>query len=96
MAQLTLISQRDRPLRPLVEAALANERRLLAAAIRQTEQRLHEFEAIHGMPTEEFIRRYENDELEETLERTGWIGEYRLFQRLQEKREILQGIEMAD
>lgn len=40
MTELTLISKQDRSLRPLIEAALANELKLVEAAIRQTEQRL--------------------------------------------------------
>lgn len=37
MTELTLISTNQRPLKPLVEAALANELRLLEAGIRRTE-----------------------------------------------------------
>ena len=44
MTDIRLISKRKRQLKPLVEAALANELRLLEAGIRQAEQRLQEFE----------------------------------------------------
>ncbi|HEY63190.1 MAG TPA: hypothetical protein G4O02_01345 [Caldilineae bacterium] len=96
MAEITLISARQRPLRPLVEAALENELRLLEAAIRRTEQRLREFEAKYHLSTEEFICRFENDELEETLELAEWVGEYRLLERLHEKADILREIEFAN
>ena len=66
MAELTLISPRKRQLKPLVEAALDNELRLLGAGIRRTEQKLQEFETRYGLPSAEFIQRYEQDELEET------------------------------
>lgn len=95
MTELTLISADQRPLRPLVEAALANELRLLEASMRRTEQRLGGFEAKHQLPTAEFIRRFENDEIEETLELAEWIGEYRMLERLRQKVETLQGIEFA-
>ena len=39
MAALTLTSPRQRPLRPLVEAAIHNELRLLQTGIRQTFQK---------------------------------------------------------
>jgi hypothetical protein len=42
--------------------------RSLEAGIRRTEQRLQEFERAHHMDTAEFISRYENNELGETLE----------------------------
>ncbi len=96
MTELTLISTAQRPLRQLVEAALANELRLLEAGIRRTEQRLHEFEAKYQLPTTEFIHRFENDEFEETLEFAEWIGENRLLERLHEKADTLKGIEFAN
>ena len=44
MSELVLVSAQKRPLRPLVEAALTNEARLLEAGIRRTEQRLRNLE----------------------------------------------------
>lgn len=96
MTELTLISSREQSLKPLVEGALANEARLLEAGIRRTEQRLHEYEARFEMSTSEFLRRFEDGVLEETLDFDEWIGEYRLLQRLQEKLETLRGIEFAN
>jgi hypothetical protein len=96
MTELTLISTHQHPLKPLVEAALANELRLLEAGIRRTEQRLHEFEAKYQLSTDKFIHRFEDDEFEETLEFAEWIGEYRLLERLHEKANILRGIEFAN
>jgi phage shock protein A len=96
MAELALISTRQHPLKPLVESALANELRLLEAGIRRTEQRLREFEAKYQLSTDEFVRRFEDDEFDETLELADWIGEYRLLERLREKAETLRGVEFAN
>ena len=96
MTELTLISAHQGQLKPLVEAALHNELRLVEAGIRRTEQKLQEFEARYGRRSEEFIRRYEQDELEETLEFAEWIGEYRLLERLQEKADTLREIQFAN
>ena len=85
MNQLTLTSTGQRPLKPLIEAALDNELRLLQAAIQRTEGRLRQFEAANGMNSAEFLRRYENDELPESLDYAEWIGEYRILTRLREK-----------
>ena len=95
MATLTLLSPRGHPLQPLVEAALANELRLLEAGIQRTETRLREFEQTYHMTTIEFVSRYENDELPETLEFAEWIGAYRLLARLQEKAETVREIQFA-
>ena len=96
MAELKLFSSRQQSLRPLVEAALQNEIRLLQAGIHRCQQKLQEFEAQYGLATAEFVRRYENDQLEETLELAEWIGEYRLLARLLEKAQILQEVQFAD
>lgn len=96
MTKLTLISSRQQPLKPLIEAALNNELRLLESGIQRTEKNLQSFESRYGMATEEFIKRYENDELNETLEFAEWIGEYRMLNRLQEKTLTLREVQFAD
>jgi phage shock protein A len=96
MVELVLISPGQRPLRPLVEAALHNELRLLQAGIHRTEQRLRAFEAQYGVSSAEFLQRYENDELPETLDLAEWVGEYRLLERLREKADTLQDIHFAN
>ena len=95
MATLTLISPRNYPLQPLVEAALAKELGVLEMAIQRTEEHLSTFEQQYHMNTEEFLTRYENDELEETLAFDEWIGEYRLLTRLREKAETVREIHFA-
>jgi hypothetical protein len=95
MTELVLISNRQLPLRPLIETALVNEVRLLEVGIRRTERRLREFETTHQMTTNNFVRRFENDELGETLELAEWLGEYRMLQRLNEKTEALRGVRFA-
>jgi hypothetical protein len=52
--------------------------------IQKTQQHLREFERKYLMSTDEFIERYENDELDETLEFGEWIGESRMLQGLLE------------
>ena len=96
MTVLTLTSPRQRPLRPLVEAALNNELRVMQAGVRRTEQRLKAFESQYGLSSQEFLQRYENDELSETLDFAEWVGEHRLLERLREKAETLQGIRFAN
>jgi hypothetical protein len=96
MEELTLVSSYQRPLRPLVEAALQNELRLLQVNIKRTEQSLSNFETRFGLSTTEFIQRFENDELPETLDYVEWVGEYRLLMRLHEKAKALREIRFAN
>ena len=86
MAELTLISSYNHSLQPLVHAALSNEVRLLESGIRRTQRRLDEYETKHKLSTNEFIRRFEMNEFDETLDLLEWIGEYRMLNALQEER----------
>ena len=95
MSQLTLVSARRHPLRPLVEAALDHEVRFFDTAIRRSEEKLRAYEAKHGLSSEEFVQRYENDELQETLEFAEWVGEIRILKRLRDKAETLREVQFA-
>jgi len=96
MAELTLISAYQYSLKPLVEAALANQLKLLKVGVCRTEERIMKFEEKYRVLTQEFINRFENDEFEETLEFAEWIGEYRLLKKLQEKIGILQEVHFVN
>lgn len=95
MHELKLVSKSKHQLKPIVEAALKNELRLIEAGIRQTEQRLNKFEEKYQRETRDFIDRYENDEFEETMDFIEWIGESRLLERLREKADTLKDIKFA-
>jgi hypothetical protein len=79
-----------------VEGALRNELRLLEAGIRRSEQRLQEFEICYDLSTADFLQRYEENALEETLECAEWVGEFRLRARLLEKADALRATRLAD
>jgi hypothetical protein len=44
------------------------------------------------MTTQEFIDRYERNEITESLDIDEWVGEYRLLQKQQEKVDTLRTI----
>lgn len=48
------------------------------------------------MTTAEFVARYENDDLSETLEFAEWVGEYRMFIRLCDKADTVREIQFAN
>lgn len=96
MTSLTLKSSRQQPLRPLIEAALENELRLLEVGIRRTEERLRAFEEKYTLSSDEFLRLVEQDALPETMETIEWLGELRLLERLREKANTLREIQFAN
>lgn len=91
MNALTILSDTQHQIRPLIEAAIENELRLLAAGLRKTKANLHVFESRYRLNTPEFLVKYEKDELKESVDFENWIGEARLFDRLSEKIQALQG-----
>ena len=92
MTDVRLVSSGERELKPLVKSALANELRLIEAGIQQANKAISAFEDKYELATQEFVTRYENDEIEETMDFAEWIGEIRLVERLQEKAETLRDI----
>ena len=96
MAALTLTTCCERSLRAMVEAAIDKQLRLLQAGIQRTQRRLRTFEARYSLSSKERVRRYENDELRETLGYAEWVGECRLLERLRENPNTLQGIHIAN
>ena len=94
MPDVRLVSKGERELKPLVEAALANELRLIEAGMRQGKNAIQVFEKKYGMTSQEFLLQYEKDEIEETMDFAEWIGEIRLLERLQEKAETLKDIRL--
>jgi hypothetical protein len=96
MHELKLVSKGEHLLRPIVEAALENELRLIETGIRQTEQHLKKFEEKYQLNTQSFVTDYENDQFEESLDFIEWIGEFRLLKRLIEKADTLRSISFAN
>lgn len=92
MTDLRLISTSRQAIKPLVEAALENELRMMKAGLRQTEQRLQNFEKKYHLTTTEFVSAYKDDKLEETMDFIEWMGESKLLDRLLEKIGTLKGI----
>lgn len=95
MTTLTLQSENNLSIRPMIEVAIGREIGRIRVAIRQTEASLRAFETQFGMATDEFIRRYAEDEIAETLETDEWIGESRLLDSLHARLDALNGIEIV-
>lgn len=50
------------------------------------------FEKQYGIPTEEFLQRYRNDEIAETLDTIEWFGEWKLLESLRKDEATLQEV----
>jgi hypothetical protein len=95
MTELKLISRQSKSIQPLVKNAIDSFVRSTEEGIQKTQRNLTIFEEKYMMKTSEFIQRYENDELEETLEFGEWVGEYRMLRGLIDDINQLRGIEFV-
>lgn len=98
MAELKIICEYPDSLKQFIEEALSKRIASLKDGIRRTEERINEFEDKYKMSTEEFLRRFENDELQHRLdmEFDEWVGESRMLKMLCEKLDKLKGIEFVN
>jgi predicted DNA-binding protein YlxM (UPF0122 family) len=98
MAELKIICDYPDSLKQFIEEALSKRMASLEDGIRRTEERIKEFEGKYQMSTEEFLRRFENDELQHRLdmEFDEWVGESRMLKMLREKVDRLKGIEFVN
>jgi len=93
--QVTITTNAQIALKPLIEAALRSELRMLELSLQRTAQRLRAFEAQYGLASDEFEQRFNAGEAEESLEFTEWAGEIKTYQLLEAQRQALQGVQLT-
>jgi len=95
MQQVTVIAETSVALKPLIESAVRSELRMLEMGLERTRQRLRDFETQYGLGSDEFVRRYEDGELSESLDFIEWTGEIQTYELLLERQEALQGAHVS-
>lgn len=96
MAEIKLKSKHLNSLKKVVKDALAERLRVVEAGLKCTQERLKYFEKKYQMQTAEFLKRFENNQLQHTLDFDEWMGEaWMLKSLLQDKKEI-EEIEFVD
>jgi len=94
LQQLTITTTDKITLRPLVESAIENEKKMLALGMERTRQRLAEFEQQFGMSSAEFERRLNALEVMETVEFTDWRMEVGMLRLLEGQYRVLQEVRL--
>ncbi|MGD1809705.1 hypothetical protein ACP6PL_30370 [Dapis sp. BLCC M126] len=96
MAELTLRSKDPDFVRRIIQTALSERLQSVKAGIKKTEERLQEFETKYQLSTEEFIARFNNDELSHSFDFDEWIGESQMLEHLQQTKESIEEIHFVD
>ena len=81
-------------LKPLLASAIQSELRLLDLGLARTTERLRAFETQYGFTSEEFTRRFEAGEVDESLDFIEWAGEIQTARLLQGQRQALQSVQL--
>ena len=98
MAEVKIKCEYPESIKKLLQNAIDKEWQTLLNGIARTEARLKEFEAKYQLSTEEFLRRFENDEIPHRLDMDfdEWIGESWMLKSLSEELEHLKGVEIVN
>ena len=92
--QVVVTSDAPVALKPLLESAIQSELRLLDLGLARTTERLRAFETRFGFTSEEFTRRFEAGEVDESLDFIEWAGEIKTARLLQSQRQALQSVQL--
>ena len=88
--QIIVKTQNSETMRPLLRSALQRELKLLEQGLRRTRARLAGFEKQYSMSTEEFLRRFNKDDLGETLDFIDWYGETKMVASLFDQKKAIE------
>ncbi len=91
MLQQMKITTDDRAtLKPLLESAIENEKKMILLGLERTHKRLAQFEHEYKMTSAEFVRRLNSLELSETIEFSEWRMEIGMLDLLERQYNILK------
>jgi hypothetical protein len=96
MAELKLKAKNSHSLRQIIQSALSERLHSIKAGIKRTEERLQEFETKYQLSTDEFIKRFNNDEFSHSFDFDEWIGESRMLAHLRETKEAIEEVEFVN
>jgi hypothetical protein len=93
---LRLRSKHPDSLKQIIESALSERLSSIDAGIQQTQEHLKEFENQYQLSTQEFIDKFNNDELPHSFDFDEWIGEYRMLTHLQTQKTMIEEVEFVN
>jgi len=96
MTELTLRSPDNISLKQIIESALSERLDNLEQGIKRTQERITEFETQYQLSTEEFLTKFNNDELNHSFDFDEWIGEAKMLEHLQQKKLVIEGVEFVN
>ena len=72
LQEVVIKTNANESLKPLLEVAIQNQLKALQHGIQRTKERVAEFEKRAGMPSSEFEKKLQTDEIDETIDTIDW------------------------
>lgn len=87
--QIIITSKAKVSIKPLVESALKNEVKTIRHGIQRTRKRLAAFETKYDLHSDQFEKKFNAGEIEETLDIIDWLMEIQALRLLEEQYQAL-------
>jgi len=95
MTQVIVKSATASHVKPLIQAALDHELRILKIGMEKTTRNLHQLEQQFGMNSQQFYQEFQAGNMGDEMEYIKWAGEYETFLQLQQDYAELQEIHLC-
>ena len=89
LQEIIIKTNADESIKPLVEVAIRNQLKSLQHGIARTKERIAEFEKRGGISSNEFERKLQAGEMEETIETIDWYMELAALRLLENQYQSL-------
>jgi hypothetical protein len=94
LQEIVIKTNASESLKPLVEAAIRNQIKVLQHGVQRTKEKIAEFEKRTGMSSVEFEQKLQADEIAETIETIDWNMELATLRLLESQYQSLSEAEI--
>jgi hypothetical protein len=94
LQEIVIKTNASESLKPLVEAAIRNQIKVLQHGVQRTKEHIAEFEKRMGMTSAEFEQKLQADEVDETIETIDWNMELAALRLLESQYQSLSEAEI--
>ena len=95
MAKIIVQEERNDEIYPLVNDAIATEKRIIQAAIKRTKSILEKLEKKYDMSSHAFYEKYQKGEMGDSPDMIDWSGEYKILLKLEKDLKHLEETEIC-
>lgn len=95
MTKVIIESDSPSQVRPLIQAAVDHEVRVLKMGLEKTKGNLQKFEERFGMESQKFYQEFQAGELGDSMDYIKWAGEYETLLELQKDYAEIEEIQVC-